>query len=104
MLFDRFMEDNEMSDEQMMKIAKERVYARRSFKQHFVTYILVNTFLVVIWFVTYDETDIFWPVFPIMGWGLGLFFHYIKTRAILAGSEKDDIMKEFHKLKDEEKI
>lgn len=32
---------------------------------------LVNTFLVVIWAVTSDD-GFFWPVFPIVGWGIGV--------------------------------
>ena len=32
---------------------------------------LVNTFLVVIWAVT-DDHGFFWPVFPIVGWGIGV--------------------------------
>jgi hypothetical protein len=34
----------------------------------------VNAFLVAIWAVTSDGT-LFWPIFPILGWGIGLVFH-----------------------------
>jgi hypothetical protein len=34
-------------------------------------YALVNAFLVVIWAIT-DLHGFFWPVFPIVGWGIGV--------------------------------
>jgi len=34
-------------------------------------YILVDSFLVVIWAVT-DPDGFFWPIFPIVGWGIGV--------------------------------
>ena len=40
-----------------------------TFANHLLVYILVNTFLVVIWALT-DRHGFFWPVFPIAGWGI----------------------------------
>jgi hypothetical protein len=37
-----------------------------------LTYVLVNAVLVVIWAMT--GAEYFWPVFPILGWGIGVFF------------------------------
>jgi hypothetical protein len=39
-----------------------------------LVYILVNTFLVVIWLLT-DPHGFFWPVFPIAGWGIGVIMN-----------------------------
>ena len=44
---------------------------RRDFHGHLLVYVLVNTFLVVIWAVV-DAHGFFWPVFPIVGWGIGV--------------------------------
>jgi hypothetical protein len=44
---------------------------RRDFRGHLLVYVLVNTFLVVIWAVT-GAHGFFWPVFPIVGWGIGV--------------------------------
>jgi 2TM domain len=44
---------------------------RRDFLGHLVVYVLVNTFIVVIWAVT-GANGFFWPVFPIAGWGIGV--------------------------------
>lgn len=32
-------------------------------------------FLVVLWAMTTGPTGFFWPVFPVLGWGIGLAFH-----------------------------
>jgi hypothetical protein len=44
---------------------------RRDFYGHLLVYVLVNTFLVVIWAVV-GAHGFFWPVFPIVGWGIGV--------------------------------
>jgi 2TM domain len=44
---------------------------RRDFRGHLLVYVLVNTFLVVIWAVT-GAHGFFWPVFFIVGWGIGV--------------------------------
>ena len=51
--------------------AVTRLKKRRDFRGHLLVYLLVNTFLVVIWAVT-DGHGFFWPVFPIVGWGIGV--------------------------------
>jgi hypothetical protein len=51
--------------------AVRRLKKRRDFRGHVLIYVLVNTFLVVIWAVT-NPDGLFWPVFPILGWGIGV--------------------------------
>jgi hypothetical protein len=51
--------------------AVTRLKKRRDFRGHLLVYLLVNTFIVVIWAVT-DAHGFFWPVFPIVGWGIGV--------------------------------
>jgi hypothetical protein len=46
---------------------------KRDFRAHLLTYVLVNALLVVIWAVT--GAGYFWPVFPIVGWGIGVAFN-----------------------------
>ena len=53
--------------------AIRRLKAKGEFKVHLLAYVLVNAFLVVIWAVS--GANFFWPVFPILGWGIGLVFH-----------------------------
>lgn len=56
-----------------------RLYERRStaaqtlFAVHLRIYLIVNAFLIAVWAVS-DSSD-FWPIWPILGWGLGLALH-----------------------------
>lgn len=61
------------SEEQRRKAAIDRLKARRDFKAHAAAYIIVNTGLVVIWALS--GAGYFWPIWPILGWGVGLAFN-----------------------------
>ncbi|OFW62582.1 MAG: hypothetical protein A2135_00145 [Actinobacteria bacterium RBG_16_67_15] len=67
-----------MDDMERREAAIKRLRERRDFWTHLVTYIVVNAFLVVVWFVTNDG-GYFWPVWPIAGWGIGLLIHAFET-------------------------
>jgi hypothetical protein len=58
-------------DSEMRERAIKQLKKRRDFKGHLLIYFLVNTFLVVIWFVT-SGGGFFWPVFIMVGWGIGV--------------------------------
>lgn len=69
-----------LSDDEIRKIAK----ARTGFKIHLVIYVIVNAFLAGIYFVTRagfggatfePGADFYWPIWPLMGWGVGLAIH-----------------------------
>jgi len=51
--------------------AVKRLKKRRDFYAHLLVYVLVNAFIIVIWAVTSDG-GFFWPVFPMVGWGIGV--------------------------------
>lgn len=55
----------------LREIAVKRIRKRRDFYTHLLVYALVNGFLVVIWAVT-SVHAFFWPIFPIVGWGIGV--------------------------------
>ena len=46
---------------------------KSDFRNHLLAYLVVNTAIVVIWAMT--GSGFFWPVFPILGWGIGVIFH-----------------------------
>jgi hypothetical protein len=58
------------ADEQLRRRAVRRLRVRAGFWSHLLMFLTVNTVIVVIWAVTSD--GFFWPVFPIVGWGIGL--------------------------------
>ena len=54
--------------------AIKRLEARRAFQLHATLYVAVNLLLIVIWAMT--GAGYFWPVWPILGWGIGIAIHY----------------------------
>jgi hypothetical protein len=54
--------------------AVKNLEARRGLQAHVLAYILVNGFLVFLWW-TVTGAGFFWPVFPLFGWGIGLAFN-----------------------------
>lgn len=72
-----------LSDHELRELAVKRLKAKRDFRAHVLAYVSVNTFLVVIWFVT--GAGFFWPVFPILGWAIGLAFNAWDVYAPEAG-------------------
>lgn len=47
---------------------------RSGFTPHLITYLAIMILLVGIWALT-TPTGYFWPVWPALGWGVGLFAH-----------------------------
>jgi hypothetical protein len=60
-------------DDKLRERAVEDLRKRRELSGHVLAYLTVNTFLVVIWYLT--SAGFFWPAFPLFGWGIGLIFH-----------------------------
>ncbi|HET7430154.1 MAG TPA: 2TM domain-containing protein [Nocardioides sp.] len=67
------MPDNTMP-ESLREQALQRIKKRRDFFPHLLMYAMVNTFLVVLWAMVSPDA-FFWPIFPIVGWGVGLVMH-----------------------------
>jgi hypothetical protein len=62
--------------------ARARVRAAREFYKHLAVYILVSALLVVIDLATGGPSFVLglgWAFYPILGWGLGVLLHAIKT-------------------------
>jgi 2TM domain-containing protein len=58
-------------DEVLRERAIRRLKKRRDFMGHLLVYVLVNSFIVLIWAMT-GADGFFWPIFPIVGWGIGV--------------------------------
>ena len=57
--------------ETLREAALRSLKKRRDFRTHLMTYILVNTALVAVWAITMPG-GFFWPVFPLVFWGIGV--------------------------------
>jgi hypothetical protein len=81
-------------DPQLWQIAQRRA----SFKTSLSSYIVFSIFFWAIWFFTGASTygtGIPWPVWPMFGWGIGLFFQYMKA---YVQSNSNNIDAEYDKL------
>ena len=63
-----------MSDRGAGERAREIALARYGLRWHVPVYVLVNIGLVFVWQAT--GAGFFWPIFPIVFWGLGVLLHY----------------------------
>jgi hypothetical protein len=52
------------------RLARKRIQSKRDLGTHVVTYLVVNTFLVLVWFLA--GQGYFWPAWVMGGWGIGL--------------------------------
>ena len=62
-----------VQDPELRERAIESLKKKRDFWSHVFAWALVNSFIVGIWAIT--GSGFFWPIFPILGWGVGVFFH-----------------------------
>jgi class 3 adenylate cyclase len=66
------------------RAAIKRIRAKRGFELHATVYVAVNLLLIAIWALTgpgyanhrHGSGLDFWPIWPVLGWGLGLGLHY----------------------------
>ncbi len=92
------METVNEKDKHLWKIAKKRV----EFKRHLATYIIINAFFWALWYFTDlkeedEKTGMPWPIFPMLGWGIGILFHFLG--AFVFPNQYSSIEKEYEKLK-----
>jgi hypothetical protein len=64
------------------------------FRKNLFAFVAVNLVLVVIWLIT-TPGGFFWPIFPILGWGVGLAFHAWDVYS--AGPSEDRIRQEMQR-------
>ena len=73
-----------VSDENRRELAIKRLKDKSDFRVHLLVYITVNAMLLVIWAATGGITEtatgytfgFLWPIFPIVGWGVGVVAHW----------------------------
>jgi hypothetical protein len=60
-------------DAELRERAIKRIRKQADFRTHLLVYLTVNAFLVVVW--AWTDSPVFWPIFPILGWGIGVAIH-----------------------------
>ena len=83
-------------DPELWEIAQKRA----SFKSHLTVYVIMNIFFWLVWSFTgqrYNAQGGFaWPVWPMIGWGIGLFFHFMGAYVY---PKNYSVEREYQKLK-----
>ncbi len=89
---------DELKDDRLWRIARKRA----EFKKSLYSYIIVNLFMWAIWWFTAGHvtgfTGIPWPLWVMLGWGLGLAKQYYDA---YNGNKGDMTQKEYERLKSE---
>ena len=82
-------------EDKMWEMAEKRV----AFRRHLMVYILVNLLLVILWYFTsykHNNGDGYWFAYPLLGWGIGLAFHYWGAYH----DDFDSVEKEYQKIRE----
>lgn len=64
-----------MEEEERYLRAKKKVENLKAFYIHLIVYILVNIMFIVINVATFEYSEHWWFIYPLMGWGIGLASH-----------------------------
>lgn len=72
--------EHEEKDLEFQKAAKRRA----AFRTHLLIYFIMNLFFWTIWYIRLKNTanppteinTIPWPVWPLVIWGIGVYYHY----------------------------
>jgi hypothetical protein len=62
------------TEEELRERAIRHLKKRRDFAAHLVSYVIINAFLVGIWYFVAGR-GYFWPGWVLLGWGIGLVFN-----------------------------
>ena len=86
----------ESTDQQLWLVAKRRA----KFKRSLSAYVLVISFLWIVWYLRIPELSRYerfpWPIWPMVGWGIGLGIQYINAYVFEVDSLEQ---REYDKLK-----
>ncbi len=69
-----------MYSQEDIRKAKKKVKSKKEFYQHLMSFVIVNFFLFALNMITSPFT--WWFHFPLLGWGVGLAFHYVDVFGI----------------------
>jgi hypothetical protein len=78
------MEKSAMESQEAYQRAKKKVEAKLGFYIHLAVYIIVNILLIIINLST--STQYLWFKWPLIGWGIGVFFHALGAFVFSGGS------------------
>jgi hypothetical protein len=87
------------TDQDLRAKAEARVKAREDFRIHLLIYALVNGMLWVIWFFGGADTREPWPIYPLLGWGIGIVAHWYTVYGVNDQRREAEIEAEMRRLR-----
>ncbi|GEO10369.1 2TM domain-containing protein [Segetibacter aerophilus] len=88
--------DANVRDNELWQIARRRA----AFKIGIFSYATVNCMLIAIWYFSSGPGSYFWPIWPLLGWGIGIATQYFHA---YHGTSLFSTEREYEKLKNQEK-
>lgn len=91
---------NQFTDEEKLyEEARKIVEAKKGFYIHFIVYVIISVVIYLVWRFTW--TGYRWYIWPILGWGVGVLFHFLAVFFFseLSSWDKKAIAKEVERLK-----
>ena len=85
-----------MEETQLHKLARKRVQMKRGFAVHLLLYLFVNAMLIFIWRLTGSGYP--WFVWPLFGWGVGIFANAVVLVMELLSPEEQAIEREMRRM------
>jgi hypothetical protein len=70
--------DRAVARERLERQERTTSRVKAGFTHHLKVYVAVNLLLVAIWALT--DRSYFWPAWSMLGWGIGLYFHWSQVR------------------------
>ena len=67
------MSESERLGTDLRDRAVRRLRKKAEFRNHVFVYVVVNAALVAVW--AWTGAGFFWPMFPMVFWGIGVIFH-----------------------------
>jgi hypothetical protein len=83
------------AETELREAAVQRLRKKRDLQGHVLAYVMVNLLLNGIWLITMPG-GFYWPVIPLLGWGIGLAFNVWDVYA--PGPTEHQIQREIGRL------
>lgn len=62
-----------------LRTSGHELHLKRGLRAHAISYVAVNLLSVVLWWLLTPDL-FFWPLYSLVGWGIGLAFHVWAVR------------------------
>jgi hypothetical protein len=92
------MTDPLRAEDELRTIARRRLKARKDFIDYLLIWGAVSLLLTAIWFFT-SPTGYFWPIWPILGMGIGALFIGLDAYGFRRAITERDVDAEVERLR-----